>query len=94
MISRKFIFDEKSILRRSGIDGTRKIKVNSDGQSENDDMQITSTYRSIPIEVELGRKILSQIKNQYGGLIVQTDMQEQPQTSDRDVLVGVALHKS
>ena len=78
IISRDVIFDEKSILKRSGISETRKMKVNSGGQSEIDDMQSTSTYRSIPVEVELGRKVLSQIENSHGGPTIQTDVQEQP----------------
>ena len=78
VISRDVIFDEKSILRRFEINETRETKVNSGGQSENDGMQVTSTYRSVPVEVELGKKVLSPIENWYDGPTVQIDVQEQP----------------
>ena len=57
---------------------TREMKVNGGGQLEIDDIQSTSTYRSVPIKMELGRIVLSQIENQHRGLTVQIDVQEQP----------------
>ena len=60
MISRDVIFDEKSILERSGsIRGSKKMKVDSGDLSEVDGMQSTSTYRGILVEVELGRRELT-----------------------------------
>ena len=57
VISRDVIFDEKSILERPrSSDGAGELKMDSGAQSQANDMQSTSTYRSISIEVELGRR--------------------------------------
>ena len=76
------------------INRTKKIKISSDSQSEIDDMQSTSTYKSVPVEVELGMRMFNQMKDQHKEPAIQVDVQKQPQTSGRsNVLVGVALHK-
>ena len=96
MISKDVIFDEKSILERSGsTNGYEKVKVDSGGLLEADGMQSIFTYRSIPVEVELGRRELTQVEDQYGEPTVQVEVEEEPQTSgQRNMSVGVALHKT
>ena len=64
VISRHVIFDERSILEWSGsIDGVGEVKMDSGDQAQADGMQSTSTYRSVPIEIELDKTHLTQVED-------------------------------
>ena len=70
------------------------MKMDSGNQSQTEGIQSTSTYGSVPIEVELSRRYSTQVKNQHGEPAVQMEVQKEPQTlGGRNSLVGVALHK-
>ena len=74
--------------------GSEKVKTDSGDMSEADGMQSISTYRGVPVEVELSRRYLTQVEDQHGEPAIQMQVQEQSQTSGgRNSSVGVALYK-
>ena len=68
--------------------------MDSGNQSQIEGIQSTSTYGSVPIEVELSKRCSTQVEDRHGEPAIQMEVQEKPQTSDgRNSPVGVALHK-
>ncbi|XP_038975178.1 uncharacterized protein LOC120106276 [Phoenix dactylifera] len=95
-ISRNGIFDEESILKKSGFaDEAEKAGQGSSGQhSLVGDISSNSTSKRVSFEIEFGRHVSTHVKDQLGEPSVQKEVQVEPQSFGlRDLVRKIAPHR-